>query len=144
VAGLELLLVNDNVAQLDQMNFLGLLCLVRGGQTERATIAPNPLMGYWNELEIYRCGDGCQRLALAIARQGRPGWASAAPAPGSAAARRPAATAKTPWPRLCPARPALASRLCGAFVTADAPPADAEPVQPGCPGVGQASRRGDP
>jgi monoamine oxidase len=69
---LELLLVNDNVAQLDQMNFLALLCLVRGGQTERragkpVTIAPNPLMGYWNELEIYRCGDGCQRLALAIA-----------------------------------------------------------------------------
>jgi monoamine oxidase len=69
---LELLLVNDNVAQLDQMNFLSLLCLVRGGQTERragkpVTIEPNPLMGYWNELEIYRCGDGCQRLALAIA-----------------------------------------------------------------------------
>ena len=64
---LELLLVNDNVAQLDQMNFLGLLCLVRGGQVERATIAPNSLMGYWHELEIYRCGDGCQRLALAIA-----------------------------------------------------------------------------
>lgn len=72
----ELLLVNDNVARLDQMNFLGLLCLIRGGQTERragkpVTIAPDPLMAYWNELEIYRCGDGCQRLALAIADEVR-------------------------------------------------------------------------
>lgn len=68
----ELLLVNDNVARFDKMSFLALLCLVRGGQTERragkpVTIAPDPLMGYWHELEIYRCGDGCQRLALAIA-----------------------------------------------------------------------------
>ena len=73
---LQLLLVNNNVAQLDQMNFLALLCLVRGGQTggrpgKPVTIAPNPLMGYWNELEIYRCGDGCQRLALAIADEVR-------------------------------------------------------------------------
>jgi monoamine oxidase len=71
---MELLLVNNNVAPLEQMNFLALLCLVRGGQTERrgnkpVTIAPDSLMGYWNELEIYRCGDGCQRLALAIATE---------------------------------------------------------------------------
>jgi monoamine oxidase len=70
----ELLLVNNNVARLEQMSFLALLCLVRGGQTERragrpVTIAPDPLMGYWNELEIYRCGDGCQRLAQAIAAE---------------------------------------------------------------------------
>jgi monoamine oxidase len=69
---IELLLVNDNVARLDRMNFLALLCLIRGGQTERrnkkpVTIADDPLMGYWHELEIYRCGDGCQSLALAIA-----------------------------------------------------------------------------
>jgi monoamine oxidase len=72
----ELLLVNNNVARLEQMSFLALLCLVRGGQTERrggkpVTIAPNPLMGYWDELEIYRCGDGCQRLAQAIADEVR-------------------------------------------------------------------------
>jgi monoamine oxidase len=77
---MELLLVNDNVSRLDQMSFLALLCLVRGGQTERragrpVTIAPDPLMGYWEELEIYRCGDGCQRLAMAVAEevQARPG-----------------------------------------------------------------------
>jgi monoamine oxidase len=77
---MELLLVHDNVARLDQMSFLALLCLVRGGQTERragrpVTIAPDPLLGYWEELEIYRCGDGCQRLALAVAEevQARPG-----------------------------------------------------------------------
>jgi monoamine oxidase len=72
----ELLLVNNNVARLEQMSFLALLCLVRGGQTERragkpVTIAPDPLMGYWHELEIYRCGDGCQRLAQAIADEVR-------------------------------------------------------------------------
>lgn len=64
---MELLLVNDNVAPLEHMSFLALLCLVRGGQT--GTIAPDPLMGYWHELEIYRCGDGCQRLPQAIAAE---------------------------------------------------------------------------
>jgi monoamine oxidase len=69
---MELFLVNNNVSRLEHMSFLALLCLVRGGQTERragkpVTIAPDPLMGYWDELEIYRCGDGCQRLAQAIA-----------------------------------------------------------------------------
>ncbi len=58
-------LANDNAARLGQMNFLSMLCLVRGGQA--GTIAEDPLMGYWDELEIYRCGDGCQRLALTIA-----------------------------------------------------------------------------
>jgi monoamine oxidase len=62
---MKLLLVNNNVAPLDRMNFLALLCLVRGGQT----VAPDPLMGYWDKLEIYRCGDGCQRLAQAIAAE---------------------------------------------------------------------------
>jgi monoamine oxidase len=77
---MQLFLVNNNVAPLENMSFLALLCLVRGGQTERrggkpVTIAPDPLMGYWEELEIYRCGDGCQRLAMAIAAevQDRPG-----------------------------------------------------------------------
>lgn len=71
---MELLLVNNNVARLEHMSFLALLCLIRGGQTERragkpVTIAPDPLMGYWDELEIYRCGEGCQRLAQAIAAE---------------------------------------------------------------------------
>jgi monoamine oxidase len=68
---LQLFLVNNNVAPLEKANFLALLCLVRGGQTERragkqVTIGP-PLMGYWDELEIYRCGEGCQRLGQMIA-----------------------------------------------------------------------------
>ena len=61
----ELLLENNNVAPLDQLNLLGLLCLVKGGQT--GTIAASTVggrcMGYWNELEIYRCADGYQTLA---------------------------------------------------------------------------------
>ncbi|MBK6873580.1 MAG: FAD-dependent oxidoreductase [Kineosporiaceae bacterium] len=72
---LELFLVNNNVARLEQMSYLALLCLVRGGQTStrpdgrRATIAEDSLLGYWEELEIYRCADGCQRLALAMAAE---------------------------------------------------------------------------
>ena len=75
----ELLLVNNNVLPLDQTSFLALLCLVRGGQTGLRAGKPvtigDPLMGYWDELEIYRCGDGCQRLALEIAAEvaARPG-----------------------------------------------------------------------
>jgi len=70
---LELFLVNNNVAKLEDMNYLALLCLVRGGQTESRGGKPvtigDPLMGYWDELEIYRCADGCQQLALAIAAE---------------------------------------------------------------------------
>jgi monoamine oxidase len=61
---LELLLVNNNVARLEDLNFLGLLCLVRGGQFDPIG---DPLMGYWDELEIYRCADGCQTLAIKLA-----------------------------------------------------------------------------
>ncbi|MEU8365256.1 NAD(P)/FAD-dependent oxidoreductase [Nonomuraea sp. NPDC048882] len=73
---MELLLVNNNVASLEQMNFLALLCLVRGGQTghragKPVTSAQDSLMGFWNEVETYRCGDGCQRLALMIAAEVR-------------------------------------------------------------------------
>jgi monoamine oxidase len=70
---MELLLVNNNVAPIEHMSFLALLCLVRGGQTELRAGKPvtigEPLMGYWHELEIYRCGDGCQRLPRAIAAE---------------------------------------------------------------------------
>ena len=64
---MRFLLENNNVAPLDQMSFLALLCLVRGGQTEKATVN-DPLMGYWYELEIYRSAEGCQRLAVALAK----------------------------------------------------------------------------
>ena len=70
---LEFKLVNDEVAPLDEMNFLGLLCKVRGGQGERFT--PDPprdkgvLDGYWQELEMFRCADGCQTLAKQIAEK---------------------------------------------------------------------------
>lgn len=62
----ELLLVNNNVAPLERLNFLGLLCLVRGGQNGTIAQGADRLMGYWRELEIYRCADGCQKLALSI------------------------------------------------------------------------------
>lgn len=62
----ELLLGNNNVAPLENLNFLGLLCLVRGGQSGTIAQGADRLMGYWRELEIYRCADGCQKLALSI------------------------------------------------------------------------------
>jgi monoamine oxidase len=66
-------LENDEVAPLDQMNYLGLLCKVRGGQDERCEedehSRPKFLKdGYWDELEIFRCADGCQTLAMEIAK----------------------------------------------------------------------------
>ena len=63
---MDMLLRNNNVAPLEELNLLGLLCLVRGGQT--GTVG-DPAMGYWDELEIYRCAEGCQKLALAIAKE---------------------------------------------------------------------------
>jgi monoamine oxidase len=65
---LEFKLVNDEVAPLDKMNFLGLLCKVKAGQGERLGTDKSNLMGYWNELEIFRCADGCQQLARALER----------------------------------------------------------------------------
>jgi monoamine oxidase len=66
------LLVNNEVAPLEEMNFLGLLCKVKGGQGERfgtkKTKQPN-LMGYWEDLEIFRCADGCQKLATEMAKE---------------------------------------------------------------------------
>jgi monoamine oxidase len=63
---MELLLVNDDVAPLDELNLLGLLCLVKGGQFGTADKA---LMGYWTELEVFRSSEGCQSLALALAHE---------------------------------------------------------------------------
>jgi monoamine oxidase/V8-like Glu-specific endopeptidase len=63
---LEMLLVNDNGVPLAQMNFLGLLCLVKGGQLGPQDVPP---MGYWDELEVFRCADGCQTLAIKMAQQ---------------------------------------------------------------------------
>lgn len=69
----EFKLVNDEVAPLDQMNFLGLLCKVKGGQSVQFS-NDDPqgrarLMRYWSELEIFRCADGCQTLAKKIAEE---------------------------------------------------------------------------
>jgi hypothetical protein len=63
---MELLLVNNNVASLDELNLLALLCLVKGGQFGAADKA---LMGYWTELEVFRSAEGCQSLALALAHE---------------------------------------------------------------------------
>jgi monoamine oxidase len=60
---LELRLVNDEVAPLEQMNYLGLLCKVKGGQGDQTDLGDSRNMGYWEELEIFRCADGCQSLA---------------------------------------------------------------------------------
>ena len=77
---IEFLLVNDEVAPLDGMNFLGLLCKVRGGQGVRfGTNDPNP-MGYWDELEIFRCADGCQTLAKKMAEEIQTRYRATAPA----------------------------------------------------------------
>ncbi|MBO9623863.1 MAG: FAD-dependent oxidoreductase [Sphingomonas sp.] len=72
---LEHLLVNDEVAQLKDMNFLGLLCKVKAGQGKRLgrPLGKNPeddrqrKMGYWDELEIFRCAEGCGTLAEKMA-----------------------------------------------------------------------------
>ena len=68
-AMLDFKLVNDEVAPLREMNFLGLLCKVRAGQGERM-FEPKPETGdvlnpkaYWDELEIFRCANGCDALA---------------------------------------------------------------------------------
>jgi monoamine oxidase len=69
---LEFKLVNDEVAPLDQMNFLGLLCKVRAGQGERCVEGEEERSfkdEYWDELEIFRCADGCQTLAKRIAEK---------------------------------------------------------------------------
>jgi monoamine oxidase len=63
---LELFLTNNNVAPLDEMNYLGLLCLVKGGQMGSDA---QGRMAYWNELEIFRCADGCQTLAKKMAEE---------------------------------------------------------------------------
>jgi monoamine oxidase len=64
---IEFKLVNDEVAPLDEMNFLGLLCKVRAGQGERLVAERPKLDGYWEELEIFRCAEGCQTLAKKLA-----------------------------------------------------------------------------
>jgi monoamine oxidase len=71
-AMLEFKLVNDEVAPLKDMNFLGLLCKVRAGQGERMfkpdrdTGYPQNPGAYWDELEIFRCADGCDALATKL------------------------------------------------------------------------------
>lgn len=64
---LDFKLVNDEVGRLDEMNFLGLLCKVRAGQGERMSkTLPVNDNAYWDELEIFRCADGCDALAAKL------------------------------------------------------------------------------
>src|SRR5947209_19175284 len=52
------------------MNYLGLLCKVKAGQEERFGGGVYPEgMGYWDELEIFRCAQGCQTLAKKMAEK---------------------------------------------------------------------------
>jgi monoamine oxidase len=65
---LDFKLVNDEVAPLDEMSFLSLLCKVRAGQGERMSkTLPANDDAYWDELEIFRCADGCDALATRLA-----------------------------------------------------------------------------
>ena len=59
-------LVNTEVAPLEEMNFLALLCKVKGAQSVkfRSDGPYAKLMRYWNELEIFRSVDGCQEMAV--------------------------------------------------------------------------------
>lgn len=71
---IEFKLVNDEVSPLNEMNFLGLLCKVRGGQGLRCVEDEKGHStgiedGYWSELEIFRCADGCQALARKMAQK---------------------------------------------------------------------------
>lgn len=70
---LEFKLVNDEVAPLNKMNYLGLLCKVRAGQGIRFRFEDKEditqLTRYWDELEIFRCADGCQALATKMANE---------------------------------------------------------------------------
>ncbi len=67
---LEFKLVNDEVAPLDEMNFLG-LSVQSESRTGRTVLPDLPSLpdGYWDELEIFRCADGCQTLATKIAKE---------------------------------------------------------------------------
>ena len=65
---LEFLMVNDEVAPLEQMNFLGLLCKVKGGQGEtnagEKEEPPHRLLGRTGDLSL---AEGCQTLATRMA-----------------------------------------------------------------------------
>jgi monoamine oxidase len=74
---IKIKLVNDEVAPLETMSYLGLLCKVKAGQGLRFGDDPDEPLNpdevrrkkdrYWNELEIFRCAEGCQTLAKSIA-----------------------------------------------------------------------------
>jgi monoamine oxidase len=52
---------NDNVADLNQQSYLGLLALVKGGSFDEDSGA------YWTESEVYRCENGNDALATCLA-----------------------------------------------------------------------------
>src|ERR1051325_1948982 len=69
---MELLLRNNNVAPLDELNYLGLLCLIKGHKlVDRLGehVEDPHLLGYWTELEIFRCADGCQAVVHGLERE---------------------------------------------------------------------------
>jgi monoamine oxidase len=88
---IEHLLVNNELSALEDMSFLGLLCKVKAAQDVPFSNDALPcekksapeclrfrnsspgddarLMRYWNELEVFRCADGCQALAKAMAAE---------------------------------------------------------------------------
>jgi monoamine oxidase len=71
---IEFKLVNDEVAPLDRMNFLGLLCKVRGGQNARfGSDDTDDLKERLMKLCMrhWKHADGCQRLATEMAEEER-------------------------------------------------------------------------
>jgi monoamine oxidase len=66
--GMKALVQNNNVAALEEMNYLGLLCLINGGRY-RTTEDRDGWLGYWRETEVFRCNDGSWALANAIATE---------------------------------------------------------------------------
>jgi monoamine oxidase len=62
--GLELLIVNDLLSPLANINYLGLLCLVKAGRfaTDKEKDRDEDYLGYWQQTEVFRCVDGCQAL----------------------------------------------------------------------------------
>jgi monoamine oxidase len=61
---IKLLLENNLVTPLAQINYLGLLCLVKA---HRFGSDDQELMGFWEQTEAFRCSDGCQSLVRAMA-----------------------------------------------------------------------------
>ena len=60
--GIQMLLENDLLTPLANINYLGLLCLVKAGRFATDDDEDKDLLGFWEQTETFRCVDGCQVL----------------------------------------------------------------------------------